>query len=247
MIDAVPVSRRLADLRKRAGYSVRDFAREMGFGDRFSTYSSYERDTYKKPLLPVELATKAATILAGKGSPPIAEEEVLMLAGITGSRSGTSPSGQSHGRGRDAADWAPDTLIVREYDVAAAAGSGALPVLDGNGEAELVAEWVVPRDFLPPHYRNSTVAIIRVQGDSMAPEIMPEERVMVDTSQTWVGPEGIYITWNGIGVVVKRLQVVPGEVRKIRFISRNPAYAPYEQPADEVRVLGRVIGRWEWK
>jgi len=139
------------------------------------------------------------------------------------------------------------SVVVREYNVAASAGSGALPVLDGNGEAELVAEWMVPRDFLPPHYRNSTVAIIRVQGDSMAPEIMPEERVMVDVSQTWVGPEGIYLTWNGIGVVVKRLQVVPGEIRKIRFVSRNPAYEPYEQPADEVRVLGRVIGRWEWK
>ena len=247
MNDAIPVGRRLAALRERAGYSVRDFAREMGFGDRYSTYSSYERDTYKKPLLPVELVRKAATILAAKGSPPITEEEVLMLAGIVGSRNGTSPSGQRIERGQDVIEWAPDTLIVREYNVAAAAGSGALPVLDGNGEAELVAEWVVPRDFLPPHYRNSTVAIIRVQGDSMAPEIMPEERVMVDTSQTWVGPEGIYLTWNGIGVVVKRLQVVPGETRKIRFISRNPAYAPYEQPADEVRVLGRVIGRWEWK
>lgn len=136
-------------------------------------------------------------------------------------------------------------LVLREYDIHAGAGDGTVPHLDGNGQAYMVAEWTVPRALLPAQYQSGNIAIIRVQGDSMIPEILPEERVMVDTSQTFVGPEGIYLLWESDSLLVKRVQKLPG--KKLRIVSRNPEYLPYEQPVEEVRVLGRVIGRWEWK
>ncbi|MFH5923816.1 LexA family transcriptional regulator [Roseomonas xinghualingensis] len=140
----------------------------------------------------------------------------------------------------------PGYMLVKEYIADGAAGHGTEPVLDWQGRAEVVSEWIVPRDFLPAEHRHATVAVVRVQGDSMLPLLRPQDRVMVDVSQNWLGPDGTYLAWNGMGVVFKRLQALPGNPPKIRFSSDNPAYEAYTIPADEVRIFGRVIGHWNW-
>ena len=135
---------------------------------------------------------------------------------------------------------------ITEIEVHAGAGPERMPDLDPDGNAVVLAEWMMPREFLPSAYRGGNLVIVRVQGDSMMPRLAPNERVVVDTSQTVPFAEGIYLTWNGLGVVIKRLQVLPGNPAKVRISSDNPAYEPYIVTADEVRVFGRIIGRWEW-
>ncbi|MGG5811442.1 LexA family transcriptional regulator [Falsiroseomonas sp. CW058] len=136
-------------------------------------------------------------------------------------------------------------VLVREYVADGAAGGGRLPV-DWQEGKQVVAEWVVPRDLLPPEHRNAKVAVVRVVGDSMTPLLRPYDRVMVDVGHNFMGPDGTYLAWNGMGIVFKRLQAMPGDPPRIRFSSDNPAYEPYVVPADEVHVLGRVIGVWTW-
>ena len=75
----------LKRLRERAGLSVRQLASALKaassrYGRSPSTYAYYEND-YKKPYLPGEFAEDLAPILQGRGSPPIREREVLVLAG----------------------------------------------------------------------------------------------------------------------------------------------------------------------
>jgi len=237
------VGRQLAALRERAGLSVREVAKALDLSDtQVSTYSSYERPAFKGPYIPMKWAQKLVPVLRGRGEPPVTAEEVLALAGVGSLAPAVS---QENAREAPGGPAMPGYIVLREYDVVAAAGDGAVPALNGNGDARILAEWTVPKALLPARYQGGQIAIIHVQGDSMAPEIMPEERVMVDTSQTYVGPEGIYLIWESESLLVKRVQKVPG--RRLRIISRNPEYQPYEQPVDEVRVLGRVIGRWEWK
>ena len=36
------ITDRLKALRERAGYTIREFARELGYGDKFSSYRMYE-------------------------------------------------------------------------------------------------------------------------------------------------------------------------------------------------------------
>lgn len=137
-------------------------------------------------------------------------------------------------------------VTVREYAADGAAGPGREPVLNWQGQAQVLAEWIIPKDFLPPEHRNATVAVVRVQGDSMSPSLHPHDRVMVDVSHDWLGPDGVYMAWNGLGVVFKRLQALPGNPPKVRFTSDNTAYEAYTLPADEVNIIGRVIGKWTW-
>jgi transcriptional regulator with XRE-family HTH domain len=243
MSDDRPAADRLKELRERSGLSVRAVAEALGLGDRHSTYSSRESsEKAKGRFIKPDHAYAYLPVFVGRGTPPITREEVLALAGIAPLDTVPAHEVAQESPGDRAA---PGYLILHEYHIAAAAGDGAIPTLDGNGHARILAEWTVPKALLPAQYQNGHIGIIRVQGDSMVPEIMPEERVMVDTSQTFVGPEGIYLIWESESLLVKRVQKIPG--RKLRIVSRNPEYQPYEQPMEEVRVIGRVIGRWEWK
>jgi len=141
-------------------------------------------------------------------------------------------------------------LTIREYDVGASAGHGAEPpVLNGDGETPILAEWSMPEDLVQAHTTpDRRLAIIRVEGDSMEPEYHPGERVLVDLSRRKPSPPGIFIIWDGMGLVLKRVELVPGLIpRRIRLMSINPGYTPYEVELDEHTIVARVIGKWQWR
>jgi DNA-binding XRE family transcriptional regulator len=143
------------------------------------------------------------------------------------------------------------SVTVVEYDVRPSAGGGAdMPELDGAGEHSIVARWEMPRDYLVSYIENpAALRIVRVAGDSMEPEYAAGERVIVDTSHRTPSPSGVYVLWDGFGLIIKRLDLVPGfkEPRMVRIMAINPDYAAFDVPLHEIRIAGRVIGKWVWK
>lgn len=110
----------------------------------------------------------------------------------------------------------------------------------------ITGSWVIParsvRDF---RLQAGHASIIQVRGDSMAPTLLDGDRVLVDEMDSLVAANGIFAIFAGEGVIVKRLEPIfsaPGEPRKLRIRSDNPAYAPQEIEGDWVRVIGRVRG-----
>jgi phage repressor protein C with HTH and peptisase S24 domain len=141
-------------------------------------------------------------------------------------------------------------LVIREYDVGASAGYGAEPPeLDGHGETPILAEWSMPEDLVRAHTTpGRRLALIRVEGNSMEPDYHPGERVLVDLSRRKPSPPGEFVIWDGMGLVLKRVELVPGtNASRIRLISINPGYTPYEVDLDEHTIVARVIGKWQWR
>lgn len=139
---------------------------------------------------------------------------------------------------------------IYEYDVRPQAGGGGdMPALDGNGEHAVVATWTMPAEYLRAFVAApDAVRIVRIAGDSMEPDYPAGERVAVDTSHQVPSPPGVYVLWDGFGLVLKRVEILIGaEPARIRISSINPAYPPYERLLDEVRINGRVIGKWQWR
>ena len=211
-----------------------------------SSYQHYE-DRYKKPLLPLELVLKLVPIFAPTGVDPA---ELYALAGVDGS--GERPAGGRSGvalaaDSKDGAVGKGDGRLLKigELDVRASAGSGGL-----SAEAEnIVAEWQIPSGMIrqytsaPAH----ELRIITVMGDSMEPTLLPGQRILVDTGDRMPSPPGIFVVWDGLGLVVKRLQVVPhSEPPRVRIGSDNGKYEPYERSLAEAYIQGRVIGEWRW-
>jgi len=229
-------SRKLKQLRQRAGLSIRQVAQALGM-EYGSSYQHYE-DRFKKPLLPLELVLKLVPIFAPAG---IDATELYALAGVDAagerpvSTIATSPA-KSEAAGR--------ILRIPELDVRAAAGDG----LAGGGE-RIVDEWSLPSGMVR-HYSTapaSDLRIITVMGDSMEPTLQPGQRILVDTGDRNPSPPGVFVVWDGLGLVVKRCQVVPHSAPpRVRITSDNPKYDAYERTLTEAYIQGRVIGQWRW-
>jgi phage repressor protein C with HTH and peptisase S24 domain len=84
--------------------------------------------------------------------------------------------------------------------------------------------------------------MITVDGDSMEPLLSSGDRILIDTSQRVPVPPGIFVIWDGMGLVAKRVEHIPNsEPPKVVINSVNPEYQAYERIAEEVNVVGRVV------
>ena len=223
-----PASRKLKQLRQRAGLSIREVAHALGM-ENGSSYQHYE-DRFRKPFLPLELTQRLIPIFGTKG---IEAAELFALAGIDGG--GTRASGIK-------TTASAGTLRIDELDVRASAGDG----LAGDSE-KVVAEWQLPTE-VGRFYSSAPATDLRfitVLGDSMEPTLQPGQRVLVDTGDRTPTPPGIFVVWDGLGLVVKRVQALAhSEPMRVKISSDNPKYESYERTLSEAYIQGRVIGQW---
>ena len=227
-------SRQLKLLRRRAGLSIREVAQALGM-EHGSSYQHYE-DRFKKPLLPLDLVMKLVPIFEAGGVEP---GELYALAGVNAT--GERPLVQAPPR---AAPGDARTIRIEELDVRASAGAG----LTGENE-KVVAEWQVPSGVVRGYSTApaNEMRIITVMGDSMEPALLPGQRVLVDTGDRKPSPPGIFVVWDGLGLVIKRVQMVPhSEPPRVKITSDNGKYEAYERTLDEAYIQGRVIGQWRW-
>ena len=84
---------------------------------------------------------------------------------------------------------------------------------------------------------------MHVEGDSMMPTLHSGDVVLVDMQRRSPTPPGIFVLFNRMGLVGKRLENIPNnDPPKVRIISDNTFYSPYERTVDEIHIIGRI--RW---
>ncbi len=107
------------------------------------------------------------------------------------------------------------------------------PILAEQNIEDLIP---VPADMV----RNVENAfLLRVKGDSMVGEhILPRDLVIIKPQQTAYNGELVAVLI-GDEATIKRIFY---ERRWVRLESANPAYEPIRVPANEARVIGKVIG-----
>ena len=134
----------------------------------------------------------------------------------------------------------PGYSAVPEADVRLAARAGTW-----NGEME---ETRAPWLFADPLIRHELRAkpedlwMIQVDGDSMEPLVSSGDRILIDVSRTVPVPPGVFVIWDGMGLVAKRIEHVPhSDPPRVVLKSLNPEYDSYETLAEEIRVVGRAV------
>ena len=76
----------------------------------------------------------------------------------------------------------------------------------------------------------------------MEPLIGEGDRIVVDLSRRAPVTGEMAVLWDGGGLVVKRVEMLPGsEPPAIRLISSNPVYEPYTCLVDEAHIVGKVL------
>ncbi|HEY0313496.1 MAG TPA: S24 family peptidase [Allosphingosinicella sp.] len=169
-----------------------------------------------------------------RGSPRrLAEEDRRRLAryfgideALLGGRETSEPS-------------AADALVrIPRLDVAASAGAGAADTSErALGRIGFDPSWLRRLGVAP-----ASAALIRVEGDSMAPTLSDGDEILVDRGDR-AGRlrDGLYVLRFEGALLVKRLSVSPAGGR-VSILSDNPAYPgwPDCDPA-AVDVVGRVL------
>lgn len=132
-------------------------------------------------------------------------------------------------------------VAIPSVEVTASMGGGRI-VADEieNGEPyHFKSSWLTHRLRADP----ANLRIMHVQGDSMMPTLHDGDVVLVDLSRALPTPPGIFVLFDGIGLVAKRLEHIPNsDPPRVRVISDNTFYTPYERTADEIKIIGRI--RW---
>lgn len=138
-----------------------------------------------------------------------------------------------------------------DIDVSAGAGPGGLPLPASLAQGGVIysADAIRGEILLPPYLLSEftrakapRVHWVAVRGDSMIPTLLPGERVMVDTTDTAFGQGGIFVLRDPDGeVLVKRLRKLKGG--QIEIVSDNERQGNEIHPAEDVAIIGRVVGR----
>ena len=81
--------------------------------------------------------------------------------------------------------------------------------------------------------------IVFNSGDSMHPTLGDGDMALIDVSKKSPSSAGIFALFDGIGLVIKRLESTGAQ--KIKIISDNPKYSPFEKPKDDISIIGKVI------
>ncbi len=117
----------------------------------------------------------------------------------------------------------------------------------GNGSFEaggaIEEHYAFRTDWVRRKGQANQMVLMRVAGDSMAPEIKNKDLVLIDQSNKRLQPSFIYAVAVEDMVYLKQANAMPG---KIILTSYNEQYAPIEidtggDMEDSVRIIGRVV------
>ena len=124
-------------------------------------------------------------------------------------------------------------------DIRASAGGGA-EVFDENYETISIDEKIM-RNMVG--LGNTELEAIHVDGESMEPTLQDGSIVFVDRTQTNIAKNGIFIAATTGGLFIKRIQQRADGM--IELISDNTMYPPQAVSANEVVIVGKVVGNIE--
>ena len=80
---------------------------------------------------------------------------------------------------------------------------------------------------------------IFIRGDEMSPTLQAGDMILVNITEKMPNPPGVFVLFDGMGMVIKRLEMIAKE--KVRVLSDNGQYLPYERELNEVNIVGRVV------
>lgn len=103
----------------------------------------------------------------------------------------------------------------------------------------------LPAFDLPlPQFRNASYRGFQVEGDSMLPNLKPEDWVLARGIENWddISPNRIYVIVLKDAVVVKKMEKIPGSDR-VRLISLNTSYLPYEIQTEDIQEIWLVSSK----
>ncbi|MCH2546620.1 MAG: LexA family transcriptional regulator [Alphaproteobacteria bacterium] len=132
-----------------------------------------------------------------------------------------------------------DYVTISSILVEASMGGGSIVTTEEKGKPYYFRqEWIRNRLGVTA----DDLRMIFVRGDSMEPTLCAGDMILIDITKKSPTPPGIFVLFDGFGLVTKRLEFLSNtNPPAIRIISDNAQYAAYERTIDELHIIGRVV------
>lgn len=200
----------------------------------------------KREIRSVDLARKADVrtsflydVISGKSANPstvklarVADALGVSLGYLVDGRESPHISQASHGASSS------DPVGIQRLMVDVSGASSELIAYHHSGERYFFRrEWIREHLGVAPE----DLRMLHVRGDSMEPTLCHNDVILIDTTKKTPSPPGVFVLFDGFGLLPKRLEYVGNSMQHIRIISDNPQYTSYERSAAEVLIIGRVV------
>lgn len=118
------------------------------------------------------------------------------------------------------------------------AGMGGGGTGDGDRATALISRALV-EDVL--RARANDLLVIDARGDSMQPDFMHGDQILIDRRDNNPVQPGPFALWDGDGYVVKLVERIPNKRGWYKVSSANARYDSYEVNAEEIQIMGRPV------
>lgn len=249
---SVGVGKRLAEAREQQGFSQAEVARKLSVSrEAVAQWESGDTTPHPKRWAEISKVLKISADIFYKG-----EVEGVPSFGVpddwtTKDFAPHSPEVETPEESPEEAEIPPLSQFIKELDISAAAGGGAL---EERSETDGGPLWHFPTGWMQSEFRAKApdLRIITIDGDSMLSDppsrrdLEPGDKVVVNLRDVRPTPPGIFIVWDGLGLIAKRIEFIAhSEPATVRIMSNNSEYSTYERTLDEAHIWGRVVGRWQ--
>lgn len=128
-------------------------------------------------------------------------------------------------------------VAIPRITVDVSAGGGTFVSVEHEEECYYFRKtWITDRLKVSP----DDLRLLYIRGDSMEPTLYHNDIVLVDTTKKIPSPPGIFVLFDGFGLVGKRLEYT-GDKNVLRVMSDNPQYSAYERSVADTFIIGRVV------
>ncbi len=131
-----------------------------------------------------------------------------------------------------------DRDYVRIEVLPSFAGMGGGGNGEGDQETGMIARRIVEDEL---RAKPSDLLLINVRGDSMEPDFLHGDQILVDKRDRDPRQPGPFALWDGDGYVVKLVERIAHKRGFYRIFSANGRYANYEVSAEDIIIMGRPV------
>ena len=210
------------EIRRAQKRTLKDLGEAIGASE--STVSRYQRDDTRLTLPLMRKLARALGVTVGD----IADDSPDLHMGVTPDHPGEIPPAASY-------------VSVRSIAASPAMGDGTFAddAADIEGQLSYFPEDLIRHGL---HRRPEELRAMDVVGPSMAPVLESGDQVLVDITDRNPSQPGIFVVWDGSGLVAKWVErVAHADPPRLRILSENSRFAAYEVVEDEAHVAGRVV------
>ena len=129
-----------------------------------------------------------------------------------------------------------DVVEISSIEIEQSAGGYALTSHEGDVRPYYFrSDWVNKK----LHARPEDLRTVSVSGDSMSGTLQEGDMLLINITRKLPNPPGLFVIFDGMGPAVKRLEMV--SQGRVRVISDNSQYSPYERELAELTIVGKVV------